>query len=442
MLVQRHERARRVNLLRRDVHNPLRRLVVHLLRKHLGKDPLVRREVLGHVDAVLHLQVSGASPSVQLLHTHTRQGNPVARVGTRRDLDLDLTRERRDRDLATEDRRGQRDAGGVEDVGAGPAELRIGRDPDEHVEIALLRPDVLLRGLARGRGVAGAVDPQAHPVLDTRRDVHVDSLPLPHDSVSRARPARRSPRDGRAAPTARAARRRHLEPALNHVHSSTRPAADAARRALRPGLHAIPRAGPARNVGVYRNLLPSAHRGVHERNVGLHLDVIAHEDLLLERVSARLPSERAAAAPKGGEDVVEVDPAAEAAAAATEPGERVPAAERIGARARARTSAGVEAGGAELVVLLALLGVGEHLVGRLDLAEFVLRGGVLVRVGVIFFREAVVRLLDLAGASRLVDAEGLVRVLHRRKGIRRVERLKLAGQQVEKRKGGERRRGL
>lgn len=419
----------RADLLGRDVHNPLRRLVVHLLRKHLGEDPLVRRQVLGHVDAVLHLQVASASPSVQLLHAHARQGDPVARVGTRRDLDLDLARERWDRDLATEDRRRQRDASGVEDVRAGPAELGVGRDPDEHVEIALLRPDVLLRGLARGRRVSGAVDSQAHSVLDARGNVHVDRLPLPHNSVSGARPARGSPRDGRAAPTARAARRRHLEPALDHVHPGTRPAADAARRALRPGLHAVPGAGPAGDVGIYRDLLPSAHGGVHERDVGLHLDVIAHEDLLLERVPPRLPPERAAAARKGGEDIVEVDAAAaEAAAAATEAGERVPAAERI--TARARPAAGVEAGGAELVVLLALLGVREHLVGRLDLAELVLRGGVLVRVGVELLREAVVRLLDVAGARRLVDAEGLVGVLDRGEGIRRVERLKLACQQV------------
>lgn len=427
------------DLLGRDVHNPLRRLVVHLLRKHLGEDPLVRRQVLGHVDAVLHLQVTSAPPSVQLLHTHARQGDPVAGVGAGRDLDLDLARERRDRDLATEDRRGQRDASGVEDIGAGPAELGIGRDPDEHVEIALLRPDVLLRGLARGRRVAGAVDPQAHPVLHARGNVHVDRLPLPHNSVSSARAARGSPRDGRAASAARAARRRHLEPALDHVHSSACSAADATRRALRPGLHAVPGAGPAGDVGIYRDLLPSAHGGVHERDVGLHLDVISHEDLLLERVPTRLPSERvaaAAAARKGGEDVVEVDAAAaEAAAAATEAGERVPAAERIAARAR--PAAGVKAGGAELVVLLALLGVREHLVGRLDLAELVLRGGVLVRVGVVLLREAVVRLLDVAGARRLVDAEGLVGVLDRRKGVCRVERLKLACQQAGDEKKGE-----
>lgn len=52
-------------------------------------------------------------------------------------------------------------------------------------------------------------------------------------------------------------------------------------------------------------------------------------------------------------------------------------------------------------------------------------------------REAVVRLLDLAGAGGLIDPEGLVGVLDRRKGIRRVERLKLACQQV----GGAEKRG-
>lgn len=57
-------RKMRENLPRWNVHDPFRRLVTHLLGEHLTQDPLVRREVLRHADAVFHLHVSSASPSV------------------------------------------------------------------------------------------------------------------------------------------------------------------------------------------------------------------------------------------------------------------------------------------------------------------------------------------------------------------------------------------
>lgn len=50
------------------------------------------------------------------------------------------------------------------------------------------------------------------------------------------------------------------------------------------------------------------------------------------------------------------------------------------------SSTGVEAGGAELVKLLALLGVGKNLVGGLDIGELVLGLGVLIRIGMVLFR--------------------------------------------------------
>jgi hypothetical protein len=58
------------------------------------------------------------------------------------------------------------------------------------------------------------------------------------------------------------------------------------------------------------------------------------------------------------------------------------------------TTARVEASGAVPVKGLALLGVGEELVGGLDVGEFFLGRRVLVGVGVVLFREAIVGLFD------------------------------------------------
>src|SRR4029078_4125360 len=70
-------------------------------------------------------------------------------------------------------------------------------------------------------------------------------------------------------------------------------------------------------------------------------------------------------------------------------------------------------GGAEAVVLLPLLRVGEYVVGALDLLEALLRRGVArVRVRVVLARELAVRLLDLVLARALRDAERPVQVLN------------------------------
>src|SRR5258705_1124539 len=63
------------------------------------------------------------------------------------------------------------------------------------------------------------------------------------------------------------------------------------------------------------------------------------------------------------------------------------------------------------VVALALLGIGEDLVGLVDLLEALLRLGFLVDVRMVLARELAVRLLDLLGARILRDAECLVVVL-------------------------------
>ncbi len=110
------------------------------------------------------------------------------------------------------------------------------------------------------------------------------------------------------------------------------------------------------------------------------------------------------------ENVVKVDVGAESASTA-KAAERVASTERVAsAWAGAGAGIGVESGGAELVELLPLLGVGQDLVSGLDLGELVFGRRVLVRVWVVLFRQAVVGLFDLGGRCALADAQGAIRV--------------------------------
>ena len=84
-------------------------------------------------------------------------------------------------------------------------------------------------------------------------------------------------------------------------------------------------------------------------------------------------------------------------------------------RAGLRRTSGV----ARLVEVLPALRVLEDLVGRGDLLELLLRGGVAgVHVGVELPREAAVRLLDLGLARLPLDSENLVGILRRHAGRR------------------------
>ncbi len=74
----------------------------------------------------------------------------------------------------------------------------------------------------------------------------------------------------------------------------------------------------------------------------------------------------------------------------------------------------LEAGGAEGVVLFALLLVGEDRVGLADLLELLFRLFIaLVAVRMVFQRQLAVRLLDLVGRGSLADAKLFI-VIHRR----------------------------
>ena len=114
----------------------------------------------------------------------------------------------------------------------------------------------------------------------------------------------------------------------------------------------------------------------------------------LRRVGIR-PCAAEAAAEKAAEDVAEVA--------------EVEAARAVGSAARTRAVVRVYAGKAELVVARLLLGIGEHLVGLVDLLELLL--GFLVagvHVGVVLARQLFVCFFDLFLGSALGDAEDLI----------------------------------
>jgi hypothetical protein len=87
-----------------------------------------------------------------------------------------------------------------------------------------------------------------------------------------------------------------------------------------------------------------------------------------------------------------------------------PAAGRGAATAAGAAPEGIAAGedGAAAVVLLALLGVAEDVVGLRDLLKALFGAGVGVRVRVVLARELAVRLLDVLLGGLLVDPEGPV----------------------------------
>jgi hypothetical protein len=173
-----------------------------------------------------------------------------------------------------------------------------------------------------------------------------------------------------------------------------------------------------------------ALRGIHERNVGLHLNVLSHHNLfLLEWVSTSSSSPpRSSSTTKRIEKILKVEVRAEAACSCTTESttkrrsttEWVPAAESTRS-ARSTSTALVESRRAVLIVLRLLRRVRQDFVRGLRLAELLLGLRVLVRVGVVLFRESVVRLLDLGRRGRLTNTQSLVRVFHGQRDRRGVE---------------------
>src|SRR2546428_2866755 len=259
--------------------------------------------------------------------------------------------DRRNADLVAERRLRRRDAGEVHEVVALAAEELMLFEADEHVEIAG-RP-------AAHAGLALAGDAKLLPVVDAREDRERDLAVL---SLAALAAAARADLVDRLSCAAAAWAGRHVDEAaedrLLDLANLAAPVARAAGRDRRPGLGARPIAAFAGLEARHPDDPLSSFDRVEEVDLDLHTQVrAAHR-------TARLAAPEVASG-KGLEEVADAE-VAEAAA-----------------------------GGAEHVVALAALRVGEHLIGLGDLLEALRRVRSPVHIGVALPGELVVGTADL-----------------------------------------------
>src|SRR5919106_1229234 len=164
----------------------------------------------------------------------------------------------------------------------------------------------------------------------------------------------------------------------------------------RPRLRARAVAGRTGRLELDRDLRRQAFEGVLEGEVDRHLDVGAP---LPARTSVRGGAPAAHPSEEPAEQVAQIPEVADVARPL-----EVAAARRAGPGEEARP---------DLVVLLALLRIGEDVVGALDLLEALLRLRIpRVRVRVVLAGQLAVRLLDLGRGRGLGDSENLVEIPH------------------------------
>ena len=246
--------------------------------------------------------------------------------------------------------------------------------PGDHVEIARRAP--------AGTVLALAGDPDAAAVANARGHLHPVALALHRQPRPSARFARAL--DHLAAAAALGARLADREESLALAVHAASPAARADDRG-RPRLRAGPLAGRASGRLRHGDRDLDPLHGLLERQRHLGLEVAA---------AHRLRARSAAAPEEGGEDVAEVG---------GKPAARAGCASRAALPEAREHAAGV--------VLLALLGVGEGVVGLLDLLELLLGllvAGVAVRV--VLAGELAVGLLDLIRARLARHAEHRVQI--------------------------------
>ena len=299
-------------------------------------------------------------------------------LGPGADLDLLRPVQGRHLDRAAAQRLGDRDRHRHLEVAAvEPLEDRRGGDPGGHVEVA---------GRAAARaGLALAGEPDPRPVLDPGRDVDLVALGLLGQAGAAA---------GRAGVLDDLAGAAALRAGLADREEALALGVDAAAFAARAGDRAGARFGAAAVAG--RAALGLRHGDADLGAVDRLVE--AEADLGFEVAAAHLlrlrPAAAAAAAEEVGEDVAEVD-AAEAAAGTAGPNGPPPPGPPP------PKPPNIPPG----VVLLALLGIGERVVGALDLLELLLRRRVVgVAVRVVLARQLPVRLLDLLLGGLLGDA--------------------------------------
>ncbi len=307
--------------------------------------------------------------AVQVPHSQPVQRDDLAGLGSRADVQFPGPVQRLHAQGGAEGGRAHRDRHRAVQVVALALEDRVRPLHDLQEQVtrrAAARPDLAL---------ASKLDVRA--VLHPRGDADLDGAPGADPAIGVA--FRAGPPDDRAEPAARRARprRHHLaQERPGHVADLTTAAADLTGLRVGARCRALAGAGGTDHRGVYDQVPGRAERALGQVEV--------HPD---GRVPAPPgPAARAArrrtGAEEGVHDVAErkTGPAEATCSRRARPGERI---------------------GAE-VVHLALLGVGEHLVGLGDLLEAFLSADVGVDVGVQLTGEPPVRLLDvlLAGVPR------------------------------------------
>src|SRR3954471_23366861 len=363
----------------RRAQDPLARVAVHHLRELLHGGPLLGVEVPRDLDheAVVDVAAAGAAEARGTLAAQALD-RPV--LGAGRHAELLRRVEGRDLHLGALERLGDRDR---------HLDLQVVALGLEHQRLLDVRDDEEVARRAPAQpGVALAAQADARALLHAGRDVDPVALDLPQPALAAAGRAGVLD-DGAGAAAARA-----WPGDGEHALTLRLDAAAVAHRAdlgLRAGTRAGAAAGRARRVRGHRDGDLGALDGLLEGQADRGLEVVA---ALGRRLGA-------GAAPTGVED------------ARQDVRERAEVARRAGspcAAAAGRPAPGPAAAEdrAAAVVLLALLGVAQDVVGLGDLLEALLGAGVLVRVRVVLARELAVRLLDLLLRRLAVDAEDLV----------------------------------
>src|SRR6266516_798699 len=367
-----------------SVKELLPRIFVRGLLERLERLTLGLRQLLRNGDAHAREQVAAAG-ALELRRAAPTHPQELPVLGARRHLQRDRAVRGRHFDRCPESgfREGHRDVD--HEIRPPPlVELRR-RDSRDHVQIAGGRASV------PGLALAAQLDPRAVPDPGGELDL----VPLRPPLTTGAVAARTRILDHSSVPPAARAGLREREQALAL-------GLDAAAAALgtddrrRSGLRSRAAARAAACLELDRNLHLSALERVLERDVHLDFEVGSALAALL----GAPPASCAAASEEAAEDVAEI----------TEVAQVEVAGEVVVAALEARPAAPVRR--PERVVLLALLRVGENVVGGLDLLEALLRRrvpGVLVRV--VLASELPIRLLDLVLRGGLGNTEACVEVV-------------------------------
>src|SRR4249919_979186 len=348
------------------------------LGQRLGRLLLLLGQLLGHLDLEPVADVAVAL-APRLRRPLALEPLDRAVPGSRPDLDLLRAVEGWHLDRRPAQRLGDRDRHrNLEVATVEPLEDRRAGDAGDDEEVA--------RRAAALAGLALAGEPDAGAVLHPGGDVHPVTLGLLGEPGAAA---------GRAGVLDDLAGAATLRTGLGDREEALALGVDAPPFAAWAGDRARPGFGSAAAAGH----APFGLRHGHLDLRSVHRLVEAEADLGFQVAPAsllRLRPPAPAAAEEVGEDVADVE-----AARAT--AERTPAAGRAAEAAEHAPAR---------VVLLALLGVREHVVGALNLLEALLRLGVVgVAVGVVSPGELPVRLLDLLVGRPLGDAQNFVEIL-------------------------------